>query len=273
MAIKAIVDKIEDVEEPFRTLYTEKNGKFELTGVEGMKTQADIDRIQGGLLKERNEHKATKDKFAGLGDRKVEDVIAMLERFPELEAAAEGKLDEKKIGTIVEGRLAAKTGPLERQVKTLTTSLAEAKETIDAFVFEKQTRTIHDDVRAAIGKVQGFQASAMEDALMFSERMLELNTEGKVVTKDNVGVTPGVDAAVWLTEMQQRKPHWWGNSAGGGANGNTGNSGTSAGTNPWSADGWNMTEQAKAFRANPERAGQLAKAAGTTIGGKRPVKK
>jgi hypothetical protein len=43
--------------------------------------------------------------------------------------------------------------------------------------------------------------------------------------------------------------------------------------NPWTADNWNMTEQGKIYTSDPSRAEQLAKAAGTTVGGPRPAKK
>src|SRR4051812_28393965 len=128
MAIKAVVKKEDfetEVAEKYRDLYTEKNGQMELTGVEGMKTDADVGRIQSALEKERKDHKETKKKWEVLGDRKPDEVVTALDRIPELEAAAEGKLDEKKINTIVESRISAKTGPLERTIKQLTDANAE----------------------------------------------------------------------------------------------------------------------------------------------------
>ena len=86
--LKAILDSLEGVEPHFQSLYTERNGKYELTGIEGVKTQANIDRLQTALTKERNNHKTLKDRFATFGDRKPEDIISALDRIPELEAAA-----------------------------------------------------------------------------------------------------------------------------------------------------------------------------------------
>lgn len=90
MALKAILDSIDDLPEDVKKEYVEKNGKFELQ-VEGMKTQADVERLQGALTKERNDHKAVRDRLGLLGDRKIEDVLATLDRVPELEAAADRK--------------------------------------------------------------------------------------------------------------------------------------------------------------------------------------
>ena len=86
--LELVYDTIETVPENYRDLYTERDGKFHLTGVKGMKSQADIDRLQTALTKERNDHKATRDKLTTFGDMDPEQVQAQLDRIPELEAAA-----------------------------------------------------------------------------------------------------------------------------------------------------------------------------------------
>lgn len=70
--------------------------------------------------------------------------------------------------------------------------------------------------------------------------------------------------------MYKRQPHWWGETTAGGSRGGQGGSHTS---NPWSAEGWNMTEQGRMYVKDKAKAEQLAKQAGTTIGGPRPAKK
>lgn len=273
MAIKAVVDKIDDIPEQYRDLYTEKNGKFELTGVEGIKTDADVTRLSTALNKERTDHKATKQTYAVLGDRKPDEILAILDRVPELEAAAAGRVDEAKINQMVETRVGSKLAPVQREVGALKTQLAERDQVIVGYQQKERTRSIHDGVRDAIGKTKGFQGSAGEDALMLAERMFEVSEDGKVVTKDGVGVTPGVDAVVWLTEMQQKRPHWWGPTEGGGSGGSNRNGGAGAGDNPWTSANWNMTKQGQIYRENSARAEQLAKSAGTVIGGAKPAAK
>lgn len=268
MGLKAIVENLDDVPQQFHELYTQKGDKYELTGVEGIKTQADVDRLQGALTKERNDHKTVRERLALLGDRKIEDVLATLDRLPELEAAAAGKLDENKLNELVEGRIKTRVAPVEREKGQLVQKVQELSGMVEQYQTKEKVRTIHDAVRDAVGKAQGFQSSAVEDALLYAERMLEVNEEGRVVTRDGVGVTPGIDAAVWLSEMQAKKAHWWGPSQGGGAGGNRNGAGN--GGNPWSAEGWNMTEQGRILKENRSRAEQLAKSAGTSIGGPRP---
>lgn len=268
MGLKSVVDTLDDVDEKFHELYTQKGDKYELTGIEGVRTQADVDRLQSALSKERNDHKQVRERLQLLGDRKIEDVLSQLDRIPELEAAAKGKLDEAQIEQIVEGRLRVKVAPLEREKSQLTKQIEMLTTENTTYKGKERTRSIHDAVRGALTKQQGFQPSAVDDALIYAERMLDISDDGQIVTRDGVGVTPGVDAAVWLSEMQSKRPHWWGPSQGGGAGGNR--SGNGGGSNPWTAASWNMTEQGRVLRENPQRAEQLAKSAGTTIGGPRP---
>lgn len=276
MALKAWVDKLEDVPEAFRGEYTQVGDKYELavdgalelTPIKGLRQENGARRIS-----EKKANDALKVWEPLITGKKPEEILAILDRVPELEAAAAGKIDEKKITEMVENRVGSKLAPVQRELTTVKGQLAEKDQIIAGYQTKERTRAIHDDVRGAIAKTQGFQGSAAEDALMLAERVFEVNDEGKVVTKDGVGVTPGIDATVWLTEMQQKRPHWWGPTQGGGAGGNNGRNQGGSGKNPWTHDAWNMTEQAKIYRENPQRAEQMATSAGTKLGGMKPAKK
>ena len=270
MKLKFVVDSLDDVDEKYHELYTEKDGKYEFTGVDGLKTQADIDRLQTALTKERADHKALKERVKIFDGRKFEDIVADLDRIPELEAAAKNG-EGKNVDELVEAKIKSKLAPVERERDKLAKELQEARDNITAFEIKDKTRSIHDSIRAAIAKQTGFQAGAVEDALMYGERLFEVTEEGNVVTKDNVGVVPGISPEVWLQEMQQKKAHWWAASQGGGAAGNRG--GNSYAKNPFSAEHWNLTEQGKLIRENRQKAEQMAKAAGTEIGGAKPQPK
>jgi hypothetical protein len=277
MAIKAVVDSLDDVDEKYRDLYTEVNGKFEITGIEDVTVLTPVKKLKDENAQRRIAERKAKEALAPftalVGERKLEDVQQMLDRYPELEAAAEGKLDDGKINGLVEARLKTKLAPVERENGQLKQQLQERDGIIEGFKTKERIRTVHDSVREAIGKQQGFQPTAIEDALMHAERMFEVNEDGKVVTRDEVGVTPGIDAVVWLTEMQAKRPHWWGTTSGGGSRGNNGSGGPPSGNNPFSREHWNMTEQGKLIRTNRVRAEQLAKSAGTKIGGGMPALK
>ena len=277
MPLSAVHDTIDDIPENFRELYTEKNGKFELTGIAGVKSQADVDRLQTALQKEREDHKTAKGKFEIWGDLDHEEVMSKLDRIPELEAAAADKLDEAGIEEIVtrrtEGTIKSQMAPLERQIANLSKERDEAVGLVSQFQEKETKRAIHDNVRAELTKAKVIP-EAQEDALMLAERIFEVQEDGAIVTKDNVGVTPGITADAWLVDIQEKRPHWWGTSSGGGAAGGRNQSGMGFANNPWSPDHWNLTKQGQIIKEHgSEKAAQMAQAAGSKVGATRPTPK
>lgn len=270
MVMKAIVDTLEELDASLHEHYRkdDKLGKFvlDIADLDGMprvrslKDEAAQARIANKDVKTRL---ATFEAFGTL-----EDIQAKLDKYPELEAAAKGNLDDTKINDIVEGRIKSRMAPIERQAATLQQQLSESNASLEMLRQKDSMRIVTDAVRGAASKLKVVD-SAVEDVTLLAERLFTIDETGAVVTKDNVGVTPGIAADVWLTDMQAKRPHWWGPSQGGGAGGNRG--GGSGVTNPWSKDSWNLTEQGRIYKENTGRAEQLAKAAGTTIGGPKPA--
>lgn len=266
--LKFTYDSLDDVPKQFHELYTEKDGKFILTGISGIKPEEDINRLNEALRKERKDHKETKDKFSKFGDKDPEEILSLLDKIPELEAAAKGKLDDEKINQLVEARIKSKTAPLERELENLKKEASNFKTENEVLKTERKQRIIHDEVRKAATELKIVE-TAVEDVLYLSERLFEVSEEGKVLAKDGVGVTPGIDAKGWLGDMQEKRPHWWPPSAGGGAKGSGGAAGFA--NNPFTKEHWNLSEQGRIYKENPSRAEQMAKSAGTKIGGKKPT--
>lgn len=283
MALKASYPKDQfenEVTEAFRELYTERNGQFELTGITGIKTQGDVDRLQTALNNEKTAHKATKDRlrplsFGGqsvveMNDDQIRTAVEAFDGYDELKTRADGKIDDEKISQIVESRLKSKLAPIEREKKTLEDKFKEASERVTTFEQRERQRTIADKVRE-VTTAANLLPSAVADALMYAGQVFEVTEDGRVITKDKVGVTPGVEPDVWLMEIKPTKEHWWPESQGGGARGGKG--GGISGDNPWSEKGWNVTRQGDAVRADRSKAEQMAKAAGSFIGATAPAKK
>lgn len=275
--LKIVYDSSDDVPEAFKTLYTEKDGKFHLTGIDGMKTQGDVDRISEALRKERNDHKKLRDSVRGAfgnDSPNFDEIKTRLDSVDELQAQIDAAADPKnlkKIDDLVEAKLKAKMAPIERERDDLRSKLGEKDKTIDSLTTEKRSRTIQDAVREQATKMK-LLPEAFDDAFMYAERLFEQDDAGNLVMKDNAGFTPGTDIAFWLGEMQNKKPHWWAASEGGGAGGNRGGNNNST-PNPFSHEHWNLTEQGVLIRTDRAKAEKLAVAAGTKIGGAKPPAK
>jgi hypothetical protein len=279
MVLKDTHDKLDEIPEEFQPLYTEKGGKWELTGIQGVKTQGDVDRVQESLRKSTNDQKELKTKLKTWDGMDHADVMTKLDRIPELEAASKGNLDEAGIEEIVnrrvDGTIKSRLAPVERKLKDTQKERDEYKDANVKFQAADKTRAIHDKVRKAL-VASKVLPDAHEDALLWADRIFELrDDDGAIVTRDAVGVTPGLDPVGWLDEIQDRRRHWWPESVGGGSRGSTGGAGGPGGKNPWTLDNWNLTEQGQIVRqtGGAERADRMAKAAGTSVGAGKPAPK
>jgi hypothetical protein len=251
--------------------------------IEGVKTQADLDRVAEALRKEKAEHKTAKEKLAKFGDIDPETLPATLEEAAENKAKVEtltkdGKIDEAKVQERIDAGIARALGPvqrektqLQRELDTTKKALGEKDGEIGSLKSERVKNRIDGALRdAAIGaKVI---STAIDDAVTISSNLFEVTEDGRIVTKDNVGVTPGIEPKDYFKDAMEKKPHWWPPSQGGGAQGGRG--GGAGAPNPWSAAHWNVTAQGQYVRANGEaKAVEMAKAAGVTLGATKPAPK
>lgn len=282
--LKTIYDTKEEIPEGFESLYTEKGGKWELTGVVGVKTQADIDRVQEALRKEKLDHKAAKDAlkpFEGIDPEVVHTQTTELEEVrAQLDAIKkDGTIDEAKLEPIINARVKQMVAPVERDKASIQKQLdaqkvltaakeTEAVELRQTIVTGEVERAIRD--AAIVAKVL---PTAVGDVVLRGLRNFERTEDGRIITKDSSGNTPGLTPAEWLKDEMERSPHWWPASVGGGAQGSgpNGKGGYHGANNPWSKAGWNVTKQgALVTSLGTTKAGEIAALVGSKLGDTKP---
>jgi hypothetical protein len=270
MAFEFQVDSLEGLPEAVREHYVERNGKFEIV-VNGVKTQGDVDRVMGSLKKEREEHDITKAKLRSFGEFTPETVEATLAELEDtrLQLAAikkEGGPADEDIEKLVESRTQQRVKPIERKLSQLTTQLEELTGVNKSLIHEKTRGNILADVLEA-GRLKevGIDADALApgaDVELWAERVFERTEDGKTISKEGVGVTPGLspkEVFIDLKASGQRR-HWFGVTQGAGAPGSKGGADQD---NPFKeGKGFNLTKAAQIVRDDPARAERLAKAAG-----------
>lgn len=264
-------EKEDEVPEAHKELYTERDGKWVLTGVDGGGYD-NVKRLEGSLEKERNDHKTTKTKFSKVSGKNLDELLQRDAEYDELKIRAENnKFDDTKIEEMVTIRLKQKLAPIERERDEWKTKATIFESQVGELTGKEKSRTIRDSIRKAAGKLK-VTDTAMEDIELLGERLFEIDDSGRIVAKDNVGVTPGIDPEMWLGDQREKRPHWFPGNVGGGSGGNKG--GRDSGVNPWSHEGWNLTEQGKILRENPEKATRMASMYGVDPKNpKRPAKK
>lgn len=276
--LEIMYESIDAVPEQFRGLYTEKDDGVHLTGVKGLKTQADIDRLSKALNGARGERDELNGKLKPfqewLGDRSLDEVQAAFDEIEELRARAEaggGEFPKDKLEELAERKVTTKLAPVERKLSQTEQALAEAVQRAEAAEAALTTRDLHAHLRE-IGEKAKLRPEAMADWLSLGERVFEKSEDGAFVSKDQSGVTPGVTADIVLGDLKQARPHWWPDSVGGGASGGRGGGTNLMGSaNPWSEAGWSVTAQmAYAREHGAEKAAAAAKAAGVSLGATAP---
>jgi len=242
-----VLDTLDGLPEsvPITDLYEEADdGKFRMVPIKGLKPEDDFTRIKGALDKERADHKTSKSKWKGLGDRDPSEVLAALDEVEELRARLEEageEPDDKKIEELVEKRIGRLMSPKEREIATLKASLEESQQTGGTLL--KQLNELAIGTKVNDLALKSCHPDAIADVKMAANFMLERNEEGEIVTKEGLeGISPNMPIDMWLTEMLDKRP-LWNKASGGGSDGRGGKTTGGVQKNPFTYANWDTAAQ------------------------------
>lgn len=263
----------EEIPSGYAELYTEKDGAFVFTGVKGVVSAEGHANVERALTNERQAHRAAKatletvrdaiKKAKGDGDGSVDDLEDIALELEELRTKGDGK-DPEKFEEAVAQRVARELRPVERERDRYKTESEENKGRADALQSDLDKGMIREAIRAAATDA-GCDGDHIDDIVDLRLRSYEVlredGAEPRVVTRDGVGLTPGVDPAEDLSQVKTAgtKSHWWPATKGDKLRDKKPGGG---GANPWAENTFNLTEQARLMRENPSMAERLKQAAG-----------
>lgn len=249
----------------YETLYTEQDGKWVLTGIKGMKTQADIDSQKEIVKKEREKTKAANARIAELeaGGEDVDDLKDKIEDLEkQIENAGDGDGDPAKIKEQIDAAVDKAVERAERkkdkEIEKLTTENAELSARVVKAEGTLSQRDIESKARAKFEEL-GVTPEAMPDALLNARTALKLDEEGEVVSAD------GDPMDGWAEDLVDARKATWLPRAQGGNTGDGGGQG--GGKSPFSKDGWDIQKQGAYVTEHGEaKAQEEAKRHGVTFG-------
>ena len=253
--------------EELQGLYTEKDGTWVLSGIEGVAGPDDVKALRqeaGKYRIEKNNYsKRAQPILDWMGDRTLEDIQAEYDQIEELKLKAEGSKDQKAVEKLVQARLNTELSPLQRKLQAIEAEKADLAQKVEAYSRENNRRTITDAIRAAGSAAKCDESTYNQPTgylQLLGSQAFEV-VEGRAVVKEDnpFGLTPGLEPEAVLAELKPRHPHLWPASRGGGAGGSV--NGTPATGNPWSKDSFNLTMQGKIMQENPKLAEQLKNSA------------
>lgn len=264
-----------DVPSEHAALYIEKDGKHVLQ-LTGIKTQTDFDNYATALRARLADAAGDLKSVKNNGMTRDEIMSAIKDA-----ATAMANGDGRKPGDKGQDdpTLTARVHDLERELASTQEKLTTSEDA-EKGARKKATDTTIRNALAGAATKAGVLPHAVAGLVELIAAHFETSQAGAIVTKLEgqavQGVTPNTAPDPFMAAIQRSADfsHFWPASAGGGANngGGGGGGGGTGGDNPFSRDGWNLTQQGTLVRTDRPEADRLAKAAGTTVGGGRPRK-
>lgn len=252
------VDSLDSVDENLRGIYAETtDGKYQIRA--DIAFQSDFERVRDTLTKERTSNKELTSK--------VKDLQSRLDAYDGLDATAvkgmRVELDNLKNNESDVNKIKSSKAELEIKFKELTTKFDELSKINETYLREKKTNTLREKARQALHQ-NGMPDYAIDDGLMYAERMLEMTDDGSVRVKHDNNLNSiypeGVTVETWAGIIKKNKPHLFGGSIGGGAGGSGSESAVFEDwTNTGINGGINLTKLAKAVREDPNAVRAVAK--------------
>lgn len=250
--LKYIYESEDEIPEGLKEHYTEDGGKFVLQ-CEGAVPKKRLDEFR----QTNTELKTRLEAFDGIDP---EEYAKMLKERGDWEAG--NAKTKEEIEEQVEKRTKALKEEGEKKIAELeaTTATQRAKLEklqIDAAVIDAATEI-------------GLKTTAHDDIVSRARGTWKLDEDGKPVAMDGDEKLygPGGDPmsmAEWSAKLAKDAPHLFEENKGGGSGGGGKGGGTGDEVNPWNEKTFNLTEQGKMLRADPDKAKRMAAAAGRPI--------
>lgn len=219
MSLKAVVETLDAVEEPFRSLYAEKDGKFHLA-VEGLVPKSRVDEFRDTNIALKRQMDELTARFDGIDPDVARDLAAKAAKDRDKKLIDAGKVEEL---------LAERVGAMKVDYEKTLKAEQDAK---SALTKQLEGLVIDNAIRDAATK-SGVRATAVDDVLLRGRALYRLQ-EGKAVPMDGDKVLFGksgdpMPIEEWVSGLTEKAPHLFEPSQGGGARNGAGSGNTGAG--------------------------------------------
>lgn len=251
MALKFKLKSKDEIPAGLEAHYVERDGGWVLDA-DGAADKAKLDEFRStnvALLKERDE---LKTRFEGIDPdevRKLADEKKALEEQQRLKA---GEFDK-----VLEARLKSAKAEWDKQLSTV----ASERDTLNARLVTIQI----DQAVVTEATKRGLRSTAIPDITSRARNTFRLvngvpqafEADGQTARVGKDGLTP-MTLAEWIDTQVSDAPHLFESNAGGGAAGNgSGGVGNRSVKNPFRKETWNLTEQMKLQKTDPQLAARL----------------
>lgn len=223
MALKAILDSLEDVPEALHSLYVEHDGKFQLDLEGGMVPQDRLREFRDNNIRLMKEQEELKQKLSGYSEIDLKKYESLQKRVQELDD--QKMIDEGKIEELLQARTARLVTDYDAQVKAYQKKLSDMEVSHKTLSDELSKERIDGRLRDVATTV-GVRKTALQDLINRGRQVWRL-VDGEPVAMHGEQTIYGKDPAKpiameeWVKGLADDAPHLFELSSGGGAQNNT----------------------------------------------------
>ena len=252
MALKFKFQSKAEIPAEHAALYVERDGAFFLDA-EGVVDKSKVDEFRTNNLALKNQLADLAARYEGIDPEAVKTLLAEKAKLEDEKLIKDGEVEK-----LVENRTKKIVSEAEKRAQSAEQHAAA----LSARLLENE---IERNVVEAATKL-GLRASAIPDIKLRARNIFKISggtvaavdTDGKTPVFGRDGVTP-LTFDEWVTRQVVEARHLFESSAGGGGVGHgSGGVGNRSGKNPFRAGAdWNLTEQMKLQKADPNLAARL----------------
>jgi hypothetical protein len=255
MALKFKFKSKDEIPADQQALYVERDGSFVLD-VDGAVDKSKLEEFRANNITLANQLAEQKKRFEGIDPDQVRKLAEEKQRLEEAQQLKGGEVDK-----VVEGRLKTAKTEWDKQFA----AVASERDSLNARLTAIQ---IDQGVIASATK-RGLRPTAMPDITARARTVFRLvdgaprayEADGQTVRVGKDGIAP-MTLDEWVDQQVADAPHLFESNAGGGAAGNgSGGAGNRSAKNPFRKETWNLTEQMKLQKSDPQLAARLKAAA------------
>lgn len=209
MALKKVIDKLEEVDEAVRSLYKESNGKFVLD----VEDDGRLDEFRNNNKKLFNENDELKKKLA------LFEGIDPDEAKRSKELAAKMKRKELVESGDIEQLIEAAIAPIRQEFG----AKIEGLESVNAKLKEDKKRLLVDNQASELASKHGVVPSAIRNVTYDAREMFSVNDQNEIVSIGPDGTIRRdaqgnpVTMETWIKSLPKVSPHYFASSSGSGA--------------------------------------------------------
>jgi hypothetical protein len=260
MALKLKYKTKDEVPAELQSIYVERDGEFALD-VDGVVDKAKHDEFRNANVALKKELEDQKKRFEGIDP---DEVRKLADEKRQLEESQQLKLGE--VEKVLENRMKNAKAEWDKQFAAVNAERDSLNGRLTAIQIDQGVTTV--------ATKKGLRPTAIPDITSRARNVFRLvngaptafEADGKTVRVGKDGMTP-MTLEEWVDSQVSDAPHLFESNSGGGAAGDaSGGGGTSARANrsvrnPFKRETWNVTEQMKLAKTDPQLAARLKAAA------------